>query len=248
MEIVEQNLFRELDMLLSKKHTNNFIVDIGASYNSHFLKYPCRGLLFEANIAKIMSIPPTTIFYEKLNRKVTPDNVISYLKEFNTPKDFLALNLDIDSYDILVLIEILKEYSPKIIISEINEKIPANIDFTVLYDKSWYWKNDHFYGYSIKTLEPILRKFNYKIHKVSYNNIILLKTDAYVEQDIEKIYQEGYLNADGMEQFFTWNKDVEHWQNMNLEEIESELLKYFQKYDGHFLIGDKCRNHIESLI
>ena len=37
------------------------------------------------------------------NSKVTPENVIYLLKEFDVPENFDLLNLDIDSYDLFVV-------------------------------------------------------------------------------------------------------------------------------------------------
>ena len=250
MDITEEILFAELDKLMPQKHDNNFVVDIGASYNSHFLKYPCRGVLVDNDPWKVMSMPINNL-YEKINRKITPENVVSVLDEFDTPKNFLALNLDIDSYDLFVLINLLKEFQPKIIISEINEKIPPPINFSVKYDDKWKWQVNHFYGYSISCLNLVLKHFNYYVHKLAFANIILLKgteEDKNKDLDLTKFYQEGYVNAKGRKDFFTWNDNVEHWQSLKPDVLEKEIKGFFHLYKNNLLIGKECENFIKKCL
>jgi len=47
MQRVDDKLFNYLNTLFKEKHSNNFIVDIGSSYNSYFLKYNGRYLIGE---------------------------------------------------------------------------------------------------------------------------------------------------------------------------------------------------------
>ncbi|HEX8116589.1 MAG TPA: hypothetical protein VF521_04905, partial [Pyrinomonadaceae bacterium] len=55
---------------------------------------------------------------------VTPDNVLELLRDEAVPFDFGVLSLDIDSYDYWVLDAVLKQYRPRVVVTEINEKIP----------------------------------------------------------------------------------------------------------------------------
>ena len=244
MQLHDKVLFDEMDKLMHMKHSNNFIVDIGASFNSHFLKYNCKGLLFDMDFNKLMQIPPDNL-YEKINRKITPDNVISVLEEFHTPLNFLALNLDIDSYDLFVLINLLKKYSPEIIISELNEKIPMPINFSVTYRKDWGWKGDHFYGYSLNCLEPVLKHFNYTIHTVAYNNVILTKGKN--TNDLTAAFEKGYENAAERKNIFYWNNNVDHWHSLEKKNAENEIRNYFRKYDN-FVIGEECKTLITEYL
>lgn len=243
MVLADNKLFKELDKLINKKHANNYIVDIGASFNSHFLKYNCSGVLFDMDESKIIKIPSDNL-YKKIHKKITPGNVLSTLKKYNVPYNFLALNLDIDSYDLFVLIKVLKRYSPKIIITEINEKIPLPVSFSVRYHKDWYWKKDHFFGYSISCLEPVLKRFGYYIHSLVYNNVILIKGNRNI--NIEREYKRGYLLADRRKGVFPWNNNVEYWQTLNAESLKKEIKKYCKKYKGSFAIGKVCENLIKT--
>lgn len=246
MNVLIKILLQELDKLLKNNNSdNNFIIDIGASYNSFFIKYNYNGVLFDKDGEKLKKLSKTNL-YKKITKKITPDNVISELRKHNTPTNFLVLNLDIDSYDLFVLINILKYYSPEIIISEINEKIPPSIKFSVNYHKGWSWKGDHFFGYSISCLEPVLKHFGYRIHKLIYNNVILVKNDSKI--NIEGSYKDGYLMAKSREELFNHNADVEYWQGLNPKKLKKEIREYFNKYKGKYVIGKKCENLIKKYI
>ena len=108
------------------------------------------------------------------NSKVTPENVIYLLKEFDVPENFDLLNLDIDSYDLFVVKGLLDSFQPKIISMEINEKIPPPIYFTVTYDEKHFWEGDHFFGCSLQAAYQELCKFNYELHTLLYNNAIFI--------------------------------------------------------------------------
>ena len=64
--------------------------------------------------------------------RVTPGSVESLLSA-EVPTDYALLNLDIDSYDLAVIDEMLKSgYKPTIISMEVNEKIPPPIYFVAI--------------------------------------------------------------------------------------------------------------------
>jgi len=232
-----------LNKLAKEKHNNNFIVDIGSSFNSHFINYPFRGGLFDMDLNKINRLP-TNNLYTKICKKITPDNVISSLEEINTPENFLALNLDIDGYDLFVLIELLKKYSPKVIITEVNEKMPYPLDFAVLYNENYKWTLPHLYGYSLNCLSYVMEHFNYKLENFIFNNAILVKEDA---KDIEMpvIYKQEcnkWIGKGG------WNKDVEYWQELKGEDLENEIKSFFKDRNDDFVIGEHCKNVIMKQI
>jgi hypothetical protein len=57
--------------------------------------------------------------------RVTPRSVTSLLEAHEVPRDFTFLNLDIDSYDLFVIDEMLKGgFRPRVVSMEVNEKVP----------------------------------------------------------------------------------------------------------------------------
>ncbi len=166
--------------------------------------------------------------------KITPNNIKSILEENQVPKNFTFLNLDIDSYDLFIIEEILKnKFKPYIISMEINEKIPPPIYFTVLYDENHFWKGDHFFGCSIVAADSVLKEYGYKLHKLQYNNAIFLSEDY--PGEVEGLtpslaYDLGYRNKDDRKKRFNYNKDVDVLLKMNPQECIDFINNFFSEY------------------
>jgi hypothetical protein len=178
-----------------------FFVDIGASncpsqsQTEDLAVNGWSGIMFECSqedigpLTERMKPYPVTV----IPKKVTPDNIIQFLQESQVPDGFY-LSLDIDGYDFFVLQKILSVYKPQLIISEINEKIPPPIKFTVNYDPSYWWDTSHFYGYSLSMLENIK---GYKVESLDFNNVIM--TPGTQEIPLDVIYRDGYWNMPRVE-------------------------------------------------
>jgi|LauGreDrversion4_2_1035121.scaffolds.fasta_scaffold02067_14 hypothetical protein len=244
MESTLQVEFEEIKKLKSK-----YFIDIGASCSSEasqsekLLEHGWSGLMFECDPSKY----PIQIEKMKnesvsvLTTKVNPDNILQILEENNVPDGFY-LSLDIDGYDFFVLEKILTKYKPELIISEINEKIPPPIKFTVNYDNDYFWDCSHYFGYSISMLEDLLDKYNYKIKRLDWNNVVLVPGNQ--EESISDIYNEGYLNRPGRNNIFYYNSDFEVVYNMSKEDqikfIDSKFSPFVnerQLYSGRQLDG-----------
>lgn len=95
--------------------------------------------------------------------RVTPRNVVALLQGNEVPTDFTVLNLDIDSYDLHVIDELLRSgFRPRMISMEVNEKIPPPLYFTVNFDDAHYWKGDHFFGCSLTAAASVVKSYGYK--------------------------------------------------------------------------------------
>lgn len=199
-----------------------FFVDIGASCATEsseselLVNNGWSGIMFECDQLKF------NIQKEKMNgsnvtilsNKVTPENILKILSDNNTPDGFY-LTLDIDGYDYFVLEKILSQYKPQVIVSEINEKIPPPVKFTVEYDPDYFWDGSHYYGYSLAMLEDLLQKYNYRILFLDYNNVVL--EPGFQTESIDKIYKEGYLNKFDRPNKFYYNSDFEQIYTMDKE-------------------------------
>ncbi|MBN1397128.1 MAG: hypothetical protein JXA06_03760 [Bacteroidetes bacterium] len=181
-------------------------------------------------------------FYSKyqnvylIKNKVIPDNVNYILKSCMVPKNFSFLNFDIDSYDYFVLERILDEFRPSLICAEINENIPPPIKFTVKYDPSFVFKDDHFFGQSISQLHDLCLKKNYIITELFYNNAFLMPREIckWKSMTPEEAYAEGYKNKKDRRKHFPWNDDMEDLLHMRPEEgikfLENKFACYKDKY------------------
>lgn len=250
--IPDTSLFGEREIIefwLSKfSNLHKFCVDIGASdgvtmSNSFFL-YGAgwSGLSIEASGSSFASLAFEFEDLEgvKLYRtKVYPENVLSILDSAEVPNDFDFLSLDIDGYDYFVLASILQKYRPKLICTEINEKIPPPICFTVLPDKAYSWGGDLFFGQSLSQVSKLCEIVNYKIVEVQYNNAFLAPKELVKESipSIEELYSKGYLNKQDRLARLPWNREFEPIYKMGSEEAISFIKEKYKKYDGRYTIG-----------
>lgn len=238
------NLARELNI------SGGFVVDIGASdgYSMsstlHFFKNPRYvGLAIECDSEKFVQLGYVHVDFGSLlaKVKVTPRNIHHIFISFGVPKNFEVLNLDIDSYDLDVLVSLLSAgYYPKIISMEINEKIPPGIFFKVNYSENFKWSGDHFYGCSIQAAVDTVEPFGYRIKELLYNNVIFVRSDLVSTNlkntDISTIYKTGYLDKPDKQKLFYYNSDVDHWYDLSIDEQLREIRNYFQVYNGQYTI------------
>jgi len=168
--------------------------------------------------------------------KVTPLNVVALLEANSAPDNFEFLNLDIDGYDFFVLEKILSRYRPKLICTEINEKIPPPVKFTVKWDDNYVWASDHFYGQSISQLDMLLKAHNYNLVELHYNNAFLIPSEICSQPSLtpDEAFRQGYLNKPDRKQKFPWNKDMEDVLLLDPAKKLEFINICFQKYTGRF--------------
>ena len=224
-----------------KDFETKFFVDIGASNNEEesqtekLIQYGWKGIMFEIDPQKANSLrkrlnnPDIIVICDR----ITPNNIVEHLTNFNVPNSFY-LSLDIDSYDYFVLEKILEKYTPSCIVSEINEKIPLPLKFTILFDESYSWDQSHFYGYSIGMIEDLLDRFNYKIELLHMNNLVLVPGKQ--EESLLEVYNKGYFNNPYKYNIFPWNYNMDVLHILPVEKQKEFLNLYFYKHKGKYLL------------
>ena len=243
--------FEHLEKIMNKLKINKgYIVDIAAgdgyrqSCTLDFFKKKWEGLCVEMDPVKFSQLSFLYHQFPQVNlskNTVTPLNVHSILEANNVPKNFDLLNLDIDSYDLEVMNKILeKNYMPKVISMEINEKIPPPIYFSTKFNKNDNWeKDDHFYGCSIIAAADLLNKNDYIVESLQYNNLICLKKNLLNEiqnKDIKTIYDEGYKYKTDRAKLFPSNKNVDCLLNMDTNEAINFLNEHFNEYKNKYTL------------
>jgi hypothetical protein len=226
---------------------NGYYVDIGASDGwTSSSTYPFArnknfsGLSIELDDKKFKKMQYIYKDFQNVKlckSKVTPLNVSDLLKKYDVPKNFDVLNLDIDSYDLFVIKQLLLSFQPKIISMEINEKIPVPIYFTVTYDENHFWKEDHFFGCSLQAAHQELSKFDYNLYTLIYNNAIFISKDIEIDfpnLSLKEFYENGYVNKPDRKEKFSYNKDIDILLKMNAEEGIDFINKFFKEYHGKF--------------
>jgi hypothetical protein len=245
--------FEYLRSLLKKLNiTGGFLVDIAASDGVNqsctlgFLSSGgWEGLAVEMDPEKFANL--AFIFSQfagvKLARnKVTPENVEAVLVSNAVPRDFTLLNLDIDSYDLTVMEEILNAgFRPAVISMEVNEKIPPPVYFRVNFDDSHFWKGDHFYGCSLAAAASIMKPRGYKLESLQFNNAVFVREDlaAGIISDLsaEEAYDQGYRRQTDRKRLFPWNANVESALGSTAEENVRFFRELFKDYQGKFTLA-----------
>lgn len=239
----EDNIIQNYISSLHMK--DKYCVEIGANdgismSNTYSLfKKGWEGLVIEydsINFSKLAYFYRGFSGVNLLRCKITPVNVISTLQASEVPKKIGFLNLDIDGYDYYVLEKLLDSYRPSLICTEINEKIPPPIKFTVNYDPDYAWAGDHFFGQSISQLFLLCQKFDYSLVELEYANAFLIpqEINPYPSLSAKEAYEKGYLNRLDRKTKFPHNDDFEIILKMPSDKAHQFLMNYFLKYEGKF--------------
>ena len=172
--------------------------------------------------------------------KVTPNNIGPLLRTNEVPPDFALLNLDIDSYDLQVMEEMLRGgFRPKIVSMEINEKIPPPLFFTVNFDATHYWRGDHFYGCSLTAAASVVKPCGYKLESLQFNNAIFVREDIALEiedRGVQEAYDIGYRNRPTRKALFPYNANVDCALDSTVEENLRFFSELFKEYTGRFTL------------
>tara|TARA_B100000242_G_scaffold294350_1_gene276633 strand:+ start:4186 stop:5073 length:888 start_codon:yes stop_codon:yes gene_type:complete len=233
----------------------NYFVDIGASdgvsssSTLEFAKMPnWHGLSIEYDDSKFSKLQYVYRKYKNIslaNKKVTPDSIVDILHDYEVPKNFSFLNIDIDSYDLEVSKSLFQlGYRPDIVSIEINEKIPPPIYFNVKYDQEHFWQGDHFFGCSLTAAIEEFSKFDYLLAEFRLNNAIfvnLIKFPELTPKNASIAYEEGYKSIKNRKELFKYNHDVEILHELNNDEKIVFINNLFKKYKNMYelKIGDQ---------
>lgn len=230
--------------------SNGFVVDIAASDGFTqsptlgFYKKGWSGLAVEMDPEKFSKLSFLYSDFERVSLvrgKITPINVSKMLQAFSCPKKFTILNLDIDSYDLLVLENLLEEgYKPQVISMEINEKIPSGLTFSVLYSETHHWVGDHFFGCSLDAAVNTIKPFGYYLVALEYNNAFFVDSDiapnVFRDLNAKEAYEAGYKDREDRLVRFPFNRDVDYWLTLDAQSAMLSIIEYFSEYRGQFLL------------
>ncbi len=242
----EEILLRLIDELLPAGHDRS-AVDIGAGdgvkgSNTYALfNAGWHGVGFESHPRKAGKLART---YEGLpdvaadSRRVTPENVAALLRDHNVAREFGVLSLDIDSYDYFVLDAVLSEFRPRLVVTEINEKIPPPVRFRVKYDPDFRLSH-HFFGYSIQSLADLCAEHRYSIIELEYNNAFLAPAETPGARALEAAdaYRRGYLERPDRRDKFASNADVEALHAMTPDAGVEFIRRFFARHAGKFEVS-----------
>lgn len=200
-----------------------------------------QGVGIEFDSRKFVNLAQAYKYFQNVfacRNRATPDNIVPLLKSYEIARNFSVLSLDIDGNDYWVLRAILKEFRPRLIVSEINEKIPPPIRFVVKYNPHFQLRH-HFFGYSISVLADLCEEFDYVILDLEYNNAFLAPRElaGTTGLDAETAYRKGYLDRGDRKEKFSLNFDMETIYSLSGEQALKFLQNFYSKFDGEYILG-----------
>ncbi|HEV7743922.1 MAG TPA: hypothetical protein VGO56_02895 [Pyrinomonadaceae bacterium] len=254
----EQNILAKYIAQLLPPDQPRTVVDIGAGNgvrwsNSYAL------LLAGWKALGVEVDPQKYALLEKVYRKfpnarasnslAEPANIASLLQKFDIERNFGVLCLDIDGNDYWVLDEILEEFRPGLVVTEINENIPPPLRFVVKFDPQFQLRY-HFYGYSIAALEDLCEQHNYGILELEYNNAFLAPRELKSAQfrDATTAYREGYLDRPERKERFATNLDMEGLHSLSPEEGIRFLHNFYAADVGNYYLTADRESLMEYLM
>lgn len=156
--------------------TNKIAVEIGVSvtakdHNGNYISTHIENntaalsekdwKLFWFDIIDPYRIPKNCTF---INNRLTKDNIVKCFEDNSIPKEFDLLSIDIDSND-YYLRDALKDYSPRVVISEYNGCFDGTSEYVMEYDENYIWSgfSDRTFGVSLKSLTKQADELGYDL-------------------------------------------------------------------------------------
>jgi hypothetical protein len=246
-----------MDLLQLHSQISNpsyYVIDIGASFGvptdpvyQFITNTKYKGLCIEGGKNQVNELKKRTKF-EIYDDYIYPDTIVHVFQKYNVHIDIDILKIDIDGFDLEILRRILSVYKPKIIIAEINEKIPPPIMFEVLYKDNYSWDFSHCYGFSIKSGEAVMTHFGYKIVEVyDLCNIIcvnkeLFDTSGLSDMTVEELYKKQYIDRIERLEILPWNENVNHWLEIEDQyKLKYEIIDYYSNNNERSVFDVKTK-------
>lgn len=125
---------------------------------------------------------------------ITAENVVSILQQYEQPKVFDLLCIDLDGNDIYILDKILTEYKPKVIIAEFNPIWSATQSKAIQYNPEHTWNNDDYYGFSFLAGMKMAYKHGYTcIFQNDNLNMYFVENNVLAQSLIQDDYNDSVI-------------------------------------------------------
>jgi hypothetical protein len=105
------------------------------------------------------------------NEFITKENIVSLFNKAKVPKTFDILSIDIDGNDYWVLKEILKEFTPNVIVSEYNAYHKPPEEWIMKYNPEHTWDGTSYQGVSLQSLTKMCNNFGYALVATDSNGV-----------------------------------------------------------------------------
>lgn len=184
--------------------TSRYLVDIGAgdgtalSNTRLFLESGWHGARFDANYAGDVH-----------QERITAENVCDILAKYNVPGEVDLLSLDIDGFDWYVLRAILRTYTPRVFVCEVNNALPAEPPLAIKYDPAFVFGNNAYFGATVSAFKLLGETFGYTLAHVHHFNAFFVRNE---------LMPEGAVPVINYVQYSGWPADPRPWVPVTVEE------------------------------
>ena len=134
---------------------------------------------------------------------VTPENACELLAQYEIPRAFDLLSVDVDFSDFHILSAILSEHKPRVVITEYNSSLGPEIDAVVPSIPGAFWDRTNYFGASYKAFTRLADFFGYSVvycESVGVN-LFMIRNDTLSELGSQrftpKFVQPGYGGGKG---------------------------------------------------
>ena len=173
---------KHIERLLENVPKDNFLVEIGAgdgytnSHTRYFIENGYNALLIDKDNRGNDEIKQHYLMKE---------NILPILKTYQCPKVFDFLSIDIRGIDYWILEQILKEYSPKLIISRFNASFPQDSKWnsiTIQNENEFSWAGDDYFGYTMEAGRKLGEQHGYTIVFQNDDNYVYYLKNEFVNE------------------------------------------------------------------
>jgi hypothetical protein len=197
-----QHLIEHID--IKNKTFIEFGVENFSESNCRFLMMNNNwsGFVIDGNKNNIKDLKSSYYFWKyeltAISEFITKENINDLLDISNFDKDLGILSIDIDGNDYYIL-DAIKKYKPRILITEFNSNFDFNEAISVPYDKNFYrfdkCSSGIYWGASLKAFIYLAAKKGYKFigTNTSACNAFFVKNE-FVPDHLKNIDEESFYN------------------------------------------------------
>ena len=124
--------------------------------------------------------------------RLTVDNICDVFKSYNIPEYFDFASVDVDGNDYWLLKAMLLNYTPRVIMVEINARFNLYDNRIMKYNESYNWDGHSWYGASAYAFKLLGEEYNYTLVHTYMDEAFLIHNDCLSDIDKNKPWESVY--------------------------------------------------------
>lgn len=136
---------------------------------------------------KILAIDGDANIAEVKSHRIIQANILPLLKTYKCPKNYDLLKIDLSGNDYYILNNILKNFTPRLIMAAFNPSIEKGKSVSVAYNENFVWANDNYYGFSFEAGKKLAEKNGYTLVLNYESTLYMVKNDYLYGVEIPEI-------------------------------------------------------------